>query len=283
MSSFLVSKDDVKNFGNVPTLRKQQGVYFVYAAPPEVLEKLAPPPLQIVAPVVIGYIVQFGGTSFGGPYMESFIGTPCKYKDDTGGYAYNLMLYGHGAEGGAIIGTNFCGIPKKIADSMEINRVGDQVSAKVVRHGTTLIDCSIKLGRYNAAAAETFLGNPQPGSINPSNSFFHTFNTRHTENGNCVFTDASLVKLEYCSKSVSWEPGELTIKMNSSPDDPFGELAVLQPIGGAFFENEYIEMTRTVELEKLIAEDVMPYLMTGRYDRSMMGHPSTYLTGYKHN
>ena len=282
MSSFLVSKQDVKNFVNVPTLYKQQGIYFTYSTPPEIISKIIPPPLEPVAPVVVGYIAQFGGTSFGGPYIESLICTPCKYKNDVGGYSYNLMLFGHGAESGTIVGSNCCGIPKKTADGMEVNRIGDCVTAKILRHGVTLVDLEIKLGHYNSSLASAYLGDPAPGSVNTGCNFFHTFNMIQTENGNSVFSDVFLVKLVTQAKCLNWEPGELNITMRSSADDPFGELAVIQPIGGAFFENEYIEMTKTVKLAELNADETMPYLMSGRYDRSMMGCPSTYLSGYYH-
>lgn len=283
MSSFLVTPDDVKNFVNVPVLYKQQGIYFVYSAPPEVIHKIVPPPLEVVAPVVIGYIVQFGGTNFGGPYMESCIATPCKYRDDIAPYAYNLMLSGHGAESGTIVGSNCCGIPKKTADLIEVNRIDDVVTAKIVRHGTTLVDCTVKLGRYNTSLASTYLGDPAPGSTNQGASFFHTFNMIQTEGGNSVFSDVNLVKLVTKAKTLSWEPGELTMTTASSGDDPFGELAVMQPMGAAFYENEYIEMTKTVKLAELDPDATMPYLMSGRYDRSMMGHMSTYLAAYKHD
>jgi len=82
MGSFLVSKEDVRNFFNVPVLRMQQGICFAYQAPPETLNKLVPPPLEVIAPVIIGFIQYFGGTSFGGPYLESVISTPCKFKND---------------------------------------------------------------------------------------------------------------------------------------------------------------------------------------------------------
>ncbi len=283
MSSFLVSKEDVKNFFNVPRLNMQQGICFAYSAPPEIIKKLVPPPLEAVAPVIIGYIQHFGGTSFGGPYLESVISTPCKYKNDVGRYAYGLLLHGHGTEGGTILGSNCCGIPKKRADFMELNRIGDLVTAKVVRHGVTLLECNIKLGEYNVQEASDFLRTPVPGSVNEGINFYHKFNMTQTGNGNCIFSDVNLVKLVSKSKSLSWEPGFLDIKVNSSPDDPYGEFEVVKPLGAAFFENEYIEMSKLIKLAELDTEETMPYLMTGRYDRSMMGKKSTYLKSYYHD
>ncbi len=282
MGSFLVSKEDVKNFVYKPTLSNSQGIYFLYSAPPEVIKKIIPPPLTPAAPVVLGYILNFGTTTFGGPYMESMIATPCNYKDMTSGYAYNLMLYGHGAENGTIVGDRCCGIPKKTADGMEIHRVGDIITAKVERHGVTLIECEIDLGqKLNVAAAENFLGSPTIGEVGEGTAFYHTLQVQQTEEGNTVFDKVQLVMLGVKSKAACWETGKLTkMIMRSSPDDPFGELEVLQPMGAVYFENEFTEMSSTTVLEDLDPDEVMPYLMTGRYDRALMGDTMRCLRGF---
>jgi acetoacetate decarboxylase len=192
-----------------------------------------------------------------------------------------MMLSGHGADNGIIVGSNCCGIPKKRADHIELNRIGGNITAKVVRHGVTLIECEVNLGRYNVAAAARILGDREAGEENTGSSFFNTFNMLQTENGNTVFSDVNLVQLFSRSKCLSWEQGELSsITMRSSEDDPFGEFQVMQPLGAAYLRNEYVEMTKTVKLAELDPDVTMPYLMTGRYDRSMMGHYSTYLTGF---
>lgn len=57
MSSFRVSKEEVKKFGDTPTLNNMNGIFYLYATKEEVLKELLPPPLEFVAPVVIGYFV----------------------------------------------------------------------------------------------------------------------------------------------------------------------------------------------------------------------------------
>jgi len=49
-NSFLVSKEDVKNFVKSPLLKKRQGVWFVYEVELDILKRLVPPPLEILLP-----------------------------------------------------------------------------------------------------------------------------------------------------------------------------------------------------------------------------------------
>lgn len=278
MSSFVVTKEEVKNFVNAPCVSDQEGIMFAYAAPEEVLKSILPPHLELVAPVICGYVVQIKSPNFGAPYMESVIYTVAQHKDIVGGYSLNLMLHGPGAEQGVIVGRDCCGIPKKYADFMELRRMGEQCSAKIIRHGVTLLEIDLDLtGDYNAPVAGAMIGDPAPGDVGETCSFFHKYNLTQTAEGNCVFSDVKLVTLDMANTTQMWEKGSLAIKMTSSPDDPYGELEVVQPLGAAWFKSSDCLMLRTNEITDLDAEATMPYLMTGRYDRSMMGHKGTHL------
>ncbi|MBO1306107.1 acetoacetate decarboxylase family protein [Enterococcus sp. 669A] len=278
MSSFVVSKEDVKNFVDAPCVSDQEGIMFVYAAPEEVLKSILPPHLTLVAPVICGYVVQIKSPNFGAPYMESVVYTVAQHGDIVGGYSLNLMLHGPGAEQGVIVGRDCCGIPKKYADEMELRRMGDQCTAKIVRHGVTLMEIDLNLtGEYNAPVAAGMIGDPEPGDVGTTCSFFHKYNLTQTEKGNCEFSDLKMVTLDMANTTQTWDKGELSIKVASSPDDPYGELEVVQPLGAAWFKNSDCLMKKTTEICELDVDATMPYLMTGRYDRSMMGHKGTYL------
>lgn len=279
MSSFVVTKEDVKNFANIPCVSDQEGIMFAYSAPEEVLKKILPPHLELVAPVICGYFIQIKRPNFGAPYMESVVYTVVKHGDIVGGYSLNLMLHGPGAEQGLLIGRECCGIPKKYADHMELRRMENQCTAKLVRHGVTLMDIEVDLsaGDYDAVAAGAMIGDPQPGEVGKTCSIFHQYDVTQTTEGNSVFSNVEMVTLDMENTNVSWEKGKLKIRMTSSPDDPYGELEVIQPLGAAWFKNSDCKMLRTNPIAKLDAEITMPYLMMGRYDRSMMGYAGTYL------
>ncbi len=115
------------------------------------------PYLTLLAPVMSAYICQIKEPSFGGPFMESCIWFPVTYEETRGNYFLNLMLHGPGEECGKIIGKEYCGLPKKTAERIEIRRIGDRAFAKVVRYGVTLLDVQVTLdGAYNDGAPDAY-------------------------------------------------------------------------------------------------------------------------------
>lgn len=65
----------------------------------------------------------------------------------------------------------------------------------------------------------------------------------------------------------SWEPGFAAIKLQSSIDDPWGELPIRTVIGGAYSSNDL--MVHKLNLcEEIDADVLAPYLLTARYDRT---------------
>lgn len=65
----------------------------------------------------------------------------------------------------------------------------------------------------------------------------------------------------------SWEPGTVSMNIRSSVDDPWGELPVSTIIGGAYSKNSLLVHKLNL-VEHLDAEEIIPYLLTGRYDRT---------------
>lgn len=282
MSSFVVSKADIKNFSNTPVLKNMRGIFYLYSAPPETVKHVIPAPLEYVAPVVVGYFTGFSNTTFGGPYVEFCIGTVASYKGQTGIYPLSLMLAGHGAEMAVKVGTNCCGFPKKIADRMDIDLNGDELRCSLDRHGVRLFEAAVKLdGEYNLATASNFLAIPGVGDVVPGGYFIHHLNYIQTEAGNVEFLNVDLCELFTEHKVRRYTPGKLVhIKVQSSPDDPYGELQVLAPMGAAYFETDGITMKATKVLEALDPEEAAPYLMSSRFDRGMFGDDIQHMTNY---
>lgn len=282
MSSFVVSKEDVKNFGMKPTLKNMSGIFYLYATTEEAVKNVLPPPLEFVAPAVIGYFVGFSHTTFGGPYTEFMIGTPASYKGQIGVYPLSLMLAGHGAEMAVKAGTNCVGFPKKIADDMQISRNGNEVNTKLVRHGVTIFECTVNIdGSYNTPDAEAILAINQPGDVVPGGYYIHHLNYMQTEQGNMEFKDVDLAMLLTEHTVKTFEPGKLAdVKVRSSADDAYGEMVVAAPMAACYFETDGITMKATKHLESLNPEEALPYLMTARFDRGMMGDEIRYMTNF---
>lgn len=278
MNSFVVSKDDVKNFSKGICVNHQEGLLLSYAVPEEIARRIVPPHFELAAPVVNAYICQIKEPSFGSPFMESCIWFPVRYQDSIrGNYFLSLMLQGPGEECGKIVGRDCCGLPKKSTELIEVRRTGNIATAKVVRHGVTLMDVKATLdGAYNDPSAEMMLGAHQAGDIFTSKNLFHKVDLEPTKTG-VTFMNARLMYTDYQNTCEHWDKGSLEIKMTSSPDDPYGELEVLRPLGAVWYKYGDCIRTDAGLLAQLDTDAVMPYLMTGLYDRSMMGEKSIFL------
>ena len=57
------------------------------------------------------------------------------------------------------------------------------------------------------------------------------------------------------------------MNIKSSVDDPWGELPISTIIGGAYSKNSLLVHKLNL-VENLDSDEIIPYLLTGRYDRT---------------
>ena len=95
---------------------------------------------------------------------------------------------------------------------------------------------------------------------------------RSDEEGVAHFCNAALTGnlIEYNYKE--WIPACVDLELFSSADDPWAELPINTIIGGAYSKNDLI-VHKCNKICDLNADEVMPYLLTGYYDRTMFGDP----------
>ncbi|MFV0466584.1 MAG: acetoacetate decarboxylase family protein [Lachnospiraceae bacterium] len=265
MASFNTKQEDLKGLFNVPHIDQQEGVYFTYATDADVLRSLVPQQLHIVAPVVVGYLVNIEKPNFGDRYMEFALGVPCAFDEQTIGlYPFCLLLEGPGAFDGTTLGREFDGLPKKYAEELSFSKNGNTITATVVRKGTKLMDLKVELGAYNnQMAADLFA--PE-GSTTQGNTFLYTYNTMQAEDGSCGFSNGRLNNLIMETKNRQWTPGNLELAMYSSENDPYGELPILQPLGGAYIKHDTVIMQSLRKLMDVDANEIAQYQAAGRYD-----------------
>jgi len=277
MTKLIASNEDVKNFLNSPSMNDQAGIGFAYATDEAVLKELIPAPLKLVAPVVCGYVVHMGKPTFGAPYLEESLFALVSYKDKMmGAYPINLLLHGPGAENGVIAGREGAGIPKKLADAIELRRNDNSATATVARHGKTLLNVKWEAGELNdPSIMQQFAGQLALGKEAEMNSFFYKYGIDQHEDGTNHFTNVQLIASQLRSLTDQVEPGKLSIELNSTDDDPFGELKVLKPLGAAWFHMDTSVMYNTLKLDEVDAETTMPKLLTGRYDRGFFNPKAT--------
>lgn len=277
MTSFVASEKDVNNFLSSPSMNDQTGITFAYATDPAVLAKLVPAPLKVVAPVVVGYVVNMGKPTFGAPYLEQTLYAMVSYKDKmVGAYPFELLLSGAGAEAGQVSGRDGASMPKKLADKITLSRTDQTATATVDRHGKRLLDLKWEAGDINEPSfMKQFAGMMQVDQEMQSNSFFLDYKLDQHDDGTNHFVNTKLVSSQMKSVIDSAEPGKLSLTLNSTEDDPLGELAVLKPLGAAWVHFDSQVMFNTVQLEDVDPAKAAPYLITGHYDRGIVNSAAT--------
>lgn len=277
MADMIVSNEDIKNFLKLPSMNNQEGIAFAYLTDQATLEELIPEPLKLVAPIVAGYVVHMGNPSFGDPYLEESLFAFVSYKDKmVGAYPISLLLHGPGAENGVLAGREGAGIPKKLADSIDLRRSDKTASAVVMRHGKKLLDVTWTAGEVNEPAMLAKVGGQfKPGVEAEMNSFFYKYVINQHSDGTNHFSDVHLLDTQLKSLIDSVEMGSLSIDLESSEDDPFGELKVLKPLGAGWFHMKTSTMFNTLDLAEVDADKTIPKLLSARYDRGFFNPKAT--------
>lgn len=158
-------------------------------------------------------------------------------------------------------------IPKKLGAEFVIRRKGSTVTAGVTRRGTQLVDMTLELGQYNSPLTHALYQAPGAGKQVFGGGFYFHFDRMPDEQGVSHFVNGALLQ-NLCEYNYqSWEPGTASLKLQSSVDDPWAELPIQTIVGGAYSKNSLLVHKLNL-VEKLDAEEIVPYLLTGRYDRT---------------
>jgi 2,4-dienoyl-CoA reductase-like NADH-dependent reductase (Old Yellow Enzyme family)/NADPH-dependent 2,4-dienoyl-CoA reductase/sulfur reductase-like enzyme len=266
--SFRIGADDMANFGKISLMDNQEGLYISYLTDPAAIARILPPPLKPFAmPVVTLSICHINNPTFADDYYEAILGVYATYGTSLGLYTTGLVLGGPGAEMAVQCGRDNGSIPKKLGAEFVIRRDGDMVTAGVTRRGTQLVDVSMKLGEYNSPLMAPLYQFPAAEKHVFGGGFYFHFDRMPDESGVSHFVNGALLmnQCEYNYKS--WEPGNVSLNLKSSIDDPWAELPINTIIGGAYSKNSLLVHKLNL-MEKLDADEITPYLLTGRYDRT---------------
>lgn len=150
----------------------------------------------------------------------------------------------------------------------EIARVNDLHGAGMMRQLSVSKDRHIEgLGEYNNAMTGMLYQFPEAGKKTYGGGFYFHLDREPDKEGKSHFQNGALLQ-NLCEYNYhSWEPGFAAIKLQSSIDDPWGELPIRTVIGGAYSSNDL--MVHKLNLcEEIDADVLAPYLLTARYDRT---------------
>lgn len=266
--SFLTAPEELPNFGKVSLMKNQEGIYLAYLTDPAAIARLLPPPLKpFSVPVVTLSACHVKEPTFADDYYEAILGIYCTYGNTLGLYPIGLVLGGPGAEMAVQCGRDNGSIPKKLGAEFVIRRNGNAVTAQVTRRGTQLVDVTMELGEYNNAMTGVLYQFPEAGKKTYGGGFYFHLDREPDEAGVSHFQNGALLQ-NLCEYNYhSWEPGFAQLTLQSSMDDPWAELPIHTIVGGAYSCNDL--MVHKLNLaERLDADEIVPYLLTGRYDRT---------------
>ncbi len=268
MPSFLLSKESIANFGKISLMDHQEGIYISYLTDPAAIARILPPPLKPFSmPVVTISICHIQNPSFADDYYEAILGIYATYGKSLGLYTVGLVLGGPGAEMAVQCGRDNGSIPKKLGAEIVIRKDGASVTAGVTRRGTQLIEASMQLGEYNSPLTGALYQFPEAGKQTCGGGFYFHFDRMPDEKGESHFQNGALLMNQCEYNYQAWEPGTVSINLKSSIDDPWAELPINTIIGGAYSKNSLLVHKLNL-VEKLETDDIIPYLLTGRYDRT---------------
>ena len=271
-SSYFIPLEQMAHFMSGAAMNTQEGVYVFGVADPSV-QKLLPPPLELADtnnPMIYIYIVNIREPTFAPWYLEGGIGVMAKCGDKTGIYFFNLQLSGPGALMGAFTGREGSGLPKKLCERIFVERTGSSGHCFIERKGVRLVDVQLELGHYNnpefSMGMEDCAATPG-GKISGGGCLLHKYSVN---NG---FQDMNIIYYNSPTRYYTWEPASAVVSLNSSVDDPYGQIPLRQVLGAAWSkcDNFVQDLSVIYRYPQEKTTEAMQYLFTGRYDQSLLG------------
>ena len=273
--------EEVAEFTNAQHVDDQIGFQFCFLADEDSVRKMLPPHFGFVAPFLMGYFVEMRRPGFGAPYMESCLAVLAEYNGVVGLHNLALYLHGPGSDCGPYLFGHNCPIPKKQADDITISRVGNQVNAKVIRHGVKIWDMDLEFGgEYNdeEMGLATLGDGTNIGVPMDSVGWYHPYEVIPNEDGTTTITDLKLAGLNISTTLSHIEKGKiLKFETASTEDDTFGEIQMLAPFGASWQITSECIMGSSDIYADLDPAVSLPSLMR-YYDVSLMGGKSTLLS-----
>lgn len=263
-----VPMDRLANFMKNGSMNHQYGIQVFVNLDTERAQALLPPPLKVADPGMgYIYIVNIREPTFGPWYMEGGIGIMAEYNGVTGLHFLGLMLSGPGALMGMISGRETSGLPKKLCERIHVERLDRRGHCFIERGGVRLVDVEIDMGRYNQPGFAT----AQEGCsrANPIVTGGGCLNFRYRIDPDAGFNGMEILAYDSPTRFTAWDPATAKVTLNSTPDDPWGELPIVSVIGAGWMvsDNWVDSLTTLHKYPDAQVPEVMQYLFTGRYDQ----------------
>ena len=277
MNKYVVTEQDARSFAYRPEFRNIEGLSFCYEADPEQIKRVLPPCLSYADPIVRGHIADVRDPKTGAAFMGLALYVTAEHEGIIQPYVLSTLVSGPGAENAMIVSGRIGAIPVKIADEILCHRQGNRVYARAIRHGEAIFEIETSVtGNYNEPAVKQVLNSSVDIEI-CEEQWGRKFRLVWGEDegygpeGVTHFADTRLCSVSTACVKTSHEPAEIRgVSAVSTPDDPYGVLKMVRPLGAAWECIRSFTLLGTRVVETIDPDENMPYFMVGRFDRSMM-------------
>ena len=277
MQKYVVTDEDIRSFAYRPEFRNIEGLAFCYEADTEQIKSVLPPCLSYVDSLIRGHAAQVRDAQTGGPFMELALYVMAEHEGVVKPYVLSTLVEGPGAENAMIVSGRIGAIPVKIADEILCRRQGNNVYAKAVRHGEAIFEIETTItGNYNDPAAREILIASVDTEI-CEEQWGRKFRLVWGEDESCGpegvthFADTRLCSVSTKYTKTNHEPAAICdVSAISTPDDPYGVLKMVRPVGAAWESIRTFKVLGTKTCAYIDPVENMPFFMAGRFDRSMM-------------
>ena len=197
----------------------------IFRTDADVLSMILPRPLRSPKdPLALAFVAQYPETSFGTVYNEAALFVQAEYRGRSGMYCLSMPVDDDMAMAG---GREVFGYPKKMAESITIEKEGSALVGRAVRKGTEIL--RIEAEPKTVEGVEKLAVTGVPDSSDPRHFTVTVYTFKH-------FTSPTMRGFDYVPRLIA-EPvvmrpradvrcGVGTVKLTSSPYDPLGELPV---------------------------------------------------------
>ncbi len=241
------SKDEIKKrykqYEKGYQLLNVKLLYAMFSTTMETVERLLPPPLEPGDTLVcVAFVAEYQRTNFIPPYNEAAVFIPCQYKGEAGRYCVAMPVT---TDIAMIGGREVYGYPKKIAEKIFIERVGNEVHGLCVRHDVPIIE-------IKGTLTEELEAREAPG---PS----FVIKSMLDEKGVGVAKNPILIRNVNPSEFDKIEIGEGTLTFGESKYDYLHEIHIDQVMAIMFMEDGKITMPPGEILAEIDSEEYAPY------------------------
>ncbi|MFX0140790.1 MAG: acetoacetate decarboxylase family protein, partial [Candidatus Hodarchaeota archaeon] len=195
-------------------------------------------------------------TNFGVTYKEAALFLTCEFDGVEGAYCLAMPVTNDMA---LVAGREIFGYPKKIAN-IHLDREKKDIKGWIERHGTHFFEVKVKLnGRPNSSDfIQLIMERTGAGTGKEFSSFFYNYKHFPSPDGNFFDYHPRLIREEIVFRPTELKFGNAEITLNSSDNDPWGEVEVERILGAVYIKgnNSMLKGSVVAELEP---EKFVPY------------------------